>query len=235
MGHAEERVEPDPDAGMLADLSPPSPVLAVAFGGMMLQIDGIPPFEFFRMLGAVAPVKKLFIRDHAQAYYHEGVRGLADDISGTEAELRRVVEEAGATRVVMMGGSGGGYAALLFGRLLGVAEVHAFAPTTFIAPGPRGDAGDDRYQGRWDALMASGHYQPRYGDLRALFRETPDRGTRFVLHYCSSYELDVTHAEWLAGEPGVELRPYADGDHRVVRRLRETGELEQLLRESLAG
>lgn len=226
--------EADFDEGAISDLSGPSSVLAVAFGGMLMKMDGIPPFEFFRILGSVAPVKKLFLRDHSQAYYHCGVRGLGDDITGVEGGIRGVINQAGASRVVMMGGSGGGYAALLFGRLLGVDEVHAFAPTTFLTAELRKRCGDDRFQGRWDALMSSGRYQPQYGDLRELFRCTPDHGTRFVIHYCSTYDLDVFHAEWLAEQSGVELRGYAEGDHRVVKRLRETGELEEILRVSLS-
>jgi hypothetical protein len=225
--------EANAEAGVLSDLEASSSVLAIAFGGMLLKLDGIPPFEFFRILGDVAPVKKLFLRDHAQAYYHRGVRGLGDDIGEIETGIRDAVEEAGASRVVMMGGSGGGYAALLFGRLLGVDEVHAFAPTTFLTAELRERCGDTRFQGRWDALMESGRYQPRYGDLRELFRSTPECGTRFVIHYCSAYELDVFHAEWLAAEGGVDLRAYREGDHRVVKHLRETGQLQRLLRDAL--
>ena len=232
---AEPDREPDGGQGMLADLSASSPVLAIAFGGMLMQMDGIPPFEFFRILGDVAPVGKLFIRDHEQAYYHRGVRGLGEDVAEVEAGIGAVVERAAPRRVVMMGGSGGGYAALLFGRLLGVDEVHAFAPTTFLTAELRERCGDDRFQGRWEALMASGRYQSRYGDLRELFRRTPDRGTRFVIHYCSAYDVDVFHAEWLAAETGVELRAHEEGDHRLLKRLRETGQLEELLRDSLAG
>lgn len=232
---SEPRAEPDSGEGVLRDLAATSPLLAVAFGGMMMRLDGIPPFEFFRMLGATAPVKKLFLRDHSQAYYHRGVRGLGDDIEAVEAGIREAVERAGATRVVMMGSSGGGYAALLFGRLLGVEEVHAFAPTTFIRADLRDRYGDHRFERRWQALMDSGRYQSRYGDLRDLFQRTPHRGTRFVIHYCSAYELDVIHADWLAAEPGVELRAYEEGDHSLVRHMRESGELQALLDRLLAG
>lgn len=225
----------DSDLGVLRELDSPSPVLAITFGGMLMRVDGMPPFEFHRVLADAAPAKKLFLRDHLQAYYHQGVRGLADDIAGVEAGLREAIEEAGASRVVMMGGSGGGYAALLFGRLLGADEVHAFAPTTFLRADLREQCGDDRFQERWDALMASGRYQPRYGDLRGLFRETPNRGTRFVIHYPAGYEVDVFHADRLAAEPEVELRAHKGKDHRVVRQLRESGELRQLLRSALAG
>lgn len=224
----------DAEDGILADLEAPSPVLAIAFGGMLMKMDGIPPFEFLRILGEVAPVKRLFLRDQEQAYYHRGVRGVGEDIAGVEAGLRAMIERAGTSRVVMMGGSGGGYAALLFGRLLGVEEVHAFAPTTFLTAELRERCGDDRFQGRWDALMGSGGYQPEYGDLRELFRRTPHHGTRFVVHYCPAYDVDVFHAEWLADEAGVELRPYGEGDHRLLKRMRETGELHELLHEALA-
>jgi hypothetical protein len=234
-GVAAEPAATDPRAGVLAELDSPSPVLAIAFGGMLMRVDGMPPFEFLRVLSDAAPTKRLFLRDHSQAYYHRGVRGLGEDIAGVETGLREVVAETQPSRVVMMGGSGGGYAALLFGRLLGVDEVHAFAPTTFLRADLRARCGDDRFQERWNALMASGCYQPRYGDLRELFQETPDCGTRFVVHYPADYDVDVFHAEWIAPEPGVVLRPHDATDHRVVRHLREAGELQQLLRNALVG
>ena len=44
----------------------------------------------------------------------------------------------------MLGSSAGGYAALLFGRLLEADEVHAFGPQTFISPSLR-----LRYSDNW--------------------------------------------------------------------------------------
>lgn len=219
--------------GILEDLSAPSQVLAIAFGGMMMRLDGLPPFEFFRVLDSVTPAKKLFLRDQSQAYYHHGIPGLGDDIAEVATGIHKIAERTGALKLVMLGNSGGGYAALLFGRLLGADEVHAFAPTTFILPELRDRYDDHRFENRWAALMESGRYQAQYGDLRRFFEDTPPRDTRFVIHYCSTYELDVVHAEWLANDPEVELRPYETGDHGLVRRLRETGELTDLLSTAL--
>lgn len=220
--------------GFVADLDASQSVLAVAFGGMMMSVGGIPPFEFFRILSGVAPVKKLFLRDHAQSWYHRGVRALADDIEGTEAWIRRIVADTNPSRLVMLGASAGGYGALLFGRLLGAAEVHAFAPQTFLSADLRRRYDDPRWPAEWSDLMRSGRYQRRYGDLLRLFERTPAMGTRFVVHYCQDERLDAAHAERLGQHSDVELRAYEHGGHEMVKHLRKRGELRPLLQELLS-
>jgi hypothetical protein len=64
--------------GILSEMDAPSPVLVIAFGGLALSIVGTPPFEFFRMLDAHAPTRKLFVRDHQRSWYHRGVREFAE-------------------------------------------------------------------------------------------------------------------------------------------------------------
>lgn len=219
---------------MVADLAPDSPVLAVAFGGLLVSVGGLPPFEFFGVLNEAAPVKKVFLRDLEQSWYHRGVEGLGGDIAGVEAGLRGIVAEAAPRRLVMLGASAGGYAALLFGRLLGADEVHVFGPQTFIGPGLRLRHLDRRWGKPWRALMLSGRYQPRYGDLYRFYRRTPSPGGRVVVHYGAGERLDDAHARRLGRHPDVELRRYEEGGHFIVRRLRDSGRLQPLLRELLS-
>jgi hypothetical protein len=226
--------QPDLGDGVLRDLDASSSVLVITFGGMRMCMHGIEPFEFFELLSAAGPVKKLFLRDHHQSWYHAGVQGVEGGIDGVEAMLRSLIDEVEASKVVMLGASAGGYAALLFGRLLGVTEVHAFSPQSFISGELRERYGDNRVRHLWSAMMASGHYQSRYGDLVDVFESAPPCDTRFVLHYCQEFRIDVTHAERLASQPGVELRAYEEGGHSVVTELRERGELQPLLQSLLA-
>lgn len=222
------------EEGVLEDLAAPSPVLVIAFGGLTMSVGGIPPFEFFRVLNDVAPAKKVFLRDLRQSWYHRGVEGFAPDIAGVEAGLRRIVAEAEPRKLVTIGASAGGYAALLFGRLLGATEVHAFGPQTFIGPGQRLRHLDRRWPELWRSLMLSGRYQPRYGDLYRVFRRTPSHDARVVVHYCPADRLDTAHARRLGRHPDVELRLHDEGGHFLVQHLRDTGQLEPLLRSLLS-
>ena len=56
---------------MSVDMSDASSTLLIAFGGLRGRI-GMPPFEFLRLTGEI-PVKRVFVRDLRQAWYHEGL------------------------------------------------------------------------------------------------------------------------------------------------------------------
>ena len=59
------------------------------------------------------PVGKMFIRDLDQVFYQRGVRGLGVSITEVEEALRRVLPRD--RRTVFVGGSAGGFAAMLSG------------------------------------------------------------------------------------------------------------------------
>ena len=116
-------------AGVLYDLEPESKRLIVVFGGLAGRL-GMPPFEFFRMLSSGGKVKTVFVRDHAQAWYHRGVPEVGKSIDPVAAHI--IGLRAQAEEVVTIGMAAGGYAALLFGALA-ECEAHAFVPQTFLA------------------------------------------------------------------------------------------------------
>jgi hypothetical protein len=227
----------DERAGVLEDLGSDSDVLAVTFGGLLMRVAMMPPFEFFNILSRSAPAKKIFVRDHRQAWYHRGVRGLGNDVDAVAGSLRHRIDAIRPAKLVTIGTSAGGYAALLFGHLLGATEAHAFSPQTFISPELREHYGDRRWPRAWSELIASGCYEPRYGDLcEVLDGASPDRpgpasgGTDFVIHYGTGDELGAIHAERLAARvPGVRLQRYEIENKAVVRYLRATGELTGVL------
>ena len=68
----------DPNRPLSLDMGADSGTLLIAFGGMQGQL-GMPPFEFFKATGAI-PVKKLFVRDLRQAWYHRGIPGHGESI-----------------------------------------------------------------------------------------------------------------------------------------------------------
>lgn len=114
-------------------------VLIVAFGGSqcflgqwcMKMPRTIIPFEFMRILTRLFPnYDKKFIVDLNQCWYHKGIEGFTTNISETTDYLEKII--SGYEKVVFIGTSSGGYAAILFGSLLNISTVIAFIPQTIL-------------------------------------------------------------------------------------------------------
>ena len=209
----------DPDAGVLYDFEPESKRLIVAFGGLAGRL-GMPPFEFFRTLSGI-DVKTVFVRDHAQAWYHRGVAGVGEGIDPVAAHI--IGLRAQAEQMVTIGTSAGGYAALLFGALA-ECEAHAFVPQTFIAPDLRKEHRDRRWEAELKTLGA--RLDPRYVDLLPTLAAG---AAPAHLYYGSGNRLDRIHAERLDGLQQVMLHPFDTDQHNVVPDLRDSGWLERFL------
>ncbi len=81
--------------------------------------------------------------------------------------------------------------------------------------------------------MSGHHLDEDWIDLRRALPAARIARTRHQLFFDDSYPLDRLHVERLGDVDGVELRPVAGGQHEVARQMRETGELEQVLRSAL--
>lgn len=107
-----------------------SNVLVLAFGGMLSGI-GLPPFEFFNSLKK-RNCSCLFFKDFYQCWYQKGLLGLTDDVFETKDMIQRMIEDIAPNQILTIGTSAGGYAAIMFGVLLGVSKVLAFSPQTQV-------------------------------------------------------------------------------------------------------
>jgi hypothetical protein len=212
--------------GMVYDLEPDSRRMIVAFAALPGSLIDVRPFAFFTMLAEI-DVKAALLRDHAEAWYHRGVAGLGDGIDPVAEYLRDFAQNAEET--VMLGGSSGGYAALLFGALLD-REVHAFSPQTFIDPALRETHRDRRFGREFEALGAD--IDMRYADLRPLVAQTD---APVHVYYAAGHRLDTIHAEHLGDLANVTLHPFDWESHLLVRELRDRGWLEPFLAELARG
>lgn len=108
-----------------------SRTLLVSFAGHGLKYGGVPKIEFSNFL------KKHFSHIDAQFYvdcnckcYHNGIQGVTNNIDETVEYLKDKFKNY--ERVICLGVSAGGYAAILFGSLLNVDTVIAFIPPTIL-------------------------------------------------------------------------------------------------------
>jgi hypothetical protein len=211
----------DPEVGFVCDLRPASRRMIVSFAALKGAKEVVRPFSFLAML-ADLDVKAAFLRDHHEAWYHRGVSGIGpgvDEVASFLADFRANAEE-----VVMIGGSTGAYAAILFGSLVG-SEVHAFSPQTFIDPELRKVHADGRFPNEIAGLVP--HMDMRYADLMPV-AELSERPPVHI-YYAANHRLDKLHAERMGGLDNVTLHPFEWDSHLLLRELRDRGWLEPFL------
>lgn len=111
-------------------INPDSEVLVLAFGGMMSGL-GMPPFEFMKTFSDKS-YSCVFFKDFHQFWYQKGLLGFTNDVYGTRDFIQSIIADVNPRYVITLGTSSGGYAAIMFGILLGVNRILAFSPQTKI-------------------------------------------------------------------------------------------------------
>jgi hypothetical protein len=221
------RVEPHPpaqDSNVLC-VAEPGEVLLVAFSGHWGRL-AVPVFEFGRSIAGL-PTGRLLLREPNNVWYHRGLPEAGSDIAAVRDLLERKIAALRPRAIVGLGASAGGYAALLFGALLGFDEVHAFTPQTTLQRWHRLRMRDFRWRKDFRRLYASGGTRELF-DLRRVLSAGESR-TTFNVHYCRHERTDVLHAERLGDIPNVVLHSYGAGGHRLANWLYKRGDLLRLL------
>ncbi len=219
------------------DMGGTSETLLIAFGGMRGEL-GMPPFEFFKATGGI-PVKRLFVRDLRQAWYHRGIPGHGETIEEAAASLLALIRRHRVSRLVVTGNSAGAYAALVFGTLMGADIVLCFAPQTVLDPDQLASMDDHRWDEQLRSLLDADGLDRRWSDLReALPAAAPLPGaTRrpisYELYFDGAYTADRLHAEHLAGVEGVHMHRLDGGEHSIALEMRESGQLDRVLQDAL--
>ena len=181
--------------------------LLVSFAGHDHMFGMIPRFIFVNFFEKLFPdVDRHFYIDTRTCSYHRGIPGISNTIDETVVFLQGKI--APYKRVIFLGISSGGYAAILFGSLLGVSTVLAFIPQTI--------------------RRTNYHVEERYRDLLPYIRTD----TNYYLYADTSFTKpeDPHHAEHcdrLAHFPNVTVIRRKNVD---VRKMRDSGELAEILR-----
>ena len=217
--------------GNLADIKGKRNLL-VSFGGIHQGL-GMPVFEFFKSLNKV-DCDKVFLRDFERAWYQKGVGAEMDHIDKVRAYLKDLIAENQYHRICFLGSSMGAYAAILFGAMLEANKVIAFAPQTFIDRINRLKYYDRRWSEEISRLHSFSAKRKEYFDLKKYLGQLGDFKTEIALYYASSDRLDKKHAERLGQMAQVKLYPQVKGGHEVVKHIRDTGELDEIIRNAFA-
>jgi hypothetical protein len=201
---------------------PDTDLLFIFFGSMNGKIGTISPFEFLRSTAHIA-ANKLYVRDFYQSYYHNGLHGYTENIRETQNLIKTLIRDHQIANLTCAGHCAGGYAAILFGALLGADMVHAFSPQTFFSAGQKILRLDPTFH-QYTRKMYMSSFDTRYFDLNNL---SPDPHTQFVIHYRASVRHERIHALHLAFHHVVRIA--YDSTITPVRILRDKGLLIDVL------
>jgi hypothetical protein len=219
------------DVSVRLDMDRDVGTLLLAVGGMNLEEREL-VFEFLSATEAF-PVKRLFVRDPRQAWYHCGMPQHGWTLASVVESLRKLISEHEVERLIVVGSSSGGYAALVFGTLLGADTVLSFAPQTVLDLEILAGMDDHRWDPALGPLRNAGRLDPHWIDLRRALPQARRADTRYEVYFDDSFRADRLHAERLLGIDGVHLYRFGGGGHRLVRKLRDSGALEQILTRAL--
>ena len=101
----------------------------VVFPGLRNHLSGL-PYHCLDAWFAALPLNVIYLRDFKFRSFLAGVEGLGDGPEASAAGLRQLAGDLGSDRLLMLGLSSGGFAAMRYGALAGADGVLAFAPLT---------------------------------------------------------------------------------------------------------
>lgn len=214
------------DVGVLSDCSNRKNLL-VTFGGINQQATK-PVFEFFNTLRDV-DCDKVFIRDINQAWYHKGIDSDIYNMDKIVVYLQDLINVGKYEKVCFMGNSMGGYAAILFGTLVGVDTVISFAPQTFIDSKNRLLNRDHRWRSQMRNIYAFDGKREEFFNLKLYLKKNNRNKTQIDVYFNPDHRLDRVHAERIKKNKNVKLISVDHGGHGIAKTLRDTGELKILI------
>tara|TARA_B100001063_G_C16768754_1_gene560238 strand:- start:1147 stop:1755 length:609 start_codon:yes stop_codon:yes gene_type:complete len=108
-------------------------ILSFASHGMLVD-KFKPKFEFLNYLSNEYKNKAdlYFFMDKQNQWYHKGITGISTSINETQDYLMNIIKNGNYKRIICIGYSAGGYAALLFGSLIKSNLVITFNAQTML-------------------------------------------------------------------------------------------------------
>jgi hypothetical protein len=228
----------NPEVGCLIDRAHPDFPLILSFA--FVDWNDPPRFDFFgrtkkleKQLGV--RFNRLLVRDLQNSWYHRGVPGLGTHVDEVAGTLRSLIRSIRPSRVMTIGQSMGGYAAILFGMLLRADRIVAFGPLSHLDPQEAVLYGDLRFLPVMQRLQLDPP-ESAYLDLPRLGEALDYQGHLHVIYGTYpgnddglSGNLDAMHAFRLARLLKVTLHPYPAAEHPVVDWLVRNQQIDDLL------
>jgi len=169
-------------------------------------------------------ISRIAVRDDFTAWYFNGIRGVSTNITTTAIFLSGLIKTSKAKKVLFLGVSAGGFAAILFGILLKVDKIFAINPQTLLQKGIQCMAHGNLYKLKWCDPNEAMYY-----DLLVL--PYPDKNTLVQIVYGKDELTDRFHSGRMGAWAHLEnVKILArEGSHGTLAvALRDNGSLGEL-------
>lgn len=199
--------------------------LIIAFSGYGQNFEW---FGSIRKYESDYKFSKFWLRDLAKAYWHGKLPGIEYGVIPLSYFINEKIKKSNAKRVMTMGLSMGGYAAILFGCLCNVDLVLSFSGQTHL---PEHRRKKYKLYERWKGIEVDENNV----DLKILFdKYNYNNKTEYKLFYGKDYKSDVDYAKRLFGCRGVELIPVNSNKHNSVSAAKKQGLIDFYIKEFLS-
>lgn len=226
-------------AGCVLDCPHVDAPLLISFGPV--EWDGLASFDFFgRSKKFEARYKvalnRILLRDIGSLWYQHGVAGLGSSAAELTRSLALLIYRLAPTRVILVGQSMGGYAALQFATSLkqrGInARALAFGPLSYLDAKRAREDGERRFPSPMACLEAR---QPAgfVPDLAEYIREAGGLDhSRIIIGTAEGPpdgdNLDDLHGERFARIAGIEVVRFPHAPHAVIEWLKARRQIDAL-------
>jgi hypothetical protein len=189
----------------------------IAFSGKNVEPGR---FHFFNLTRNFPAAAKLLVRDPAEKWYNAGLPGVGETVEEIAGRIEREVAELGATRTVTIGTSMGGYAAILFGCMIGSERVLAFGPQTLLDL-------------EVPILTPPPEVELQVPDLAPVMLDAPATKVELLVSWDTLW--DVFHAQRVLGAASARLLSVPTAGHGLARELDEEERLWPVVGELVSG
>lgn len=191
------------------------------------EVDG--GYAFLNVMSPVA-AEKLFLVDPFEALYTKGIPGVGNDFWEISRYIKEVRDRRKSSRVLTIGHSAGGFAALVTGAILGADLIHVFNPPTSLASEK---LFRDKRLFRRSQIV--GGRNREVSDLAEFLSVHMPRTTCAFVHYSALNSIDRKRSLLLDDLPNIHLVKYPFWEHNLARYLARSGAITQILQNSVHG
>lgn len=184
--------------------------LVIAFCSML--VPRLRDFEF-EGVARSEPHSFLIVRDDTgRLYYHAGIAGLGQSIPACRDAMAEICADVRPRKLVTVGASMGGYAALLYGCLLGADVAISVNGLSFVDEGLAefwggGERGEHTMRDIARLYAARGT-PAQFTDLRKVAENLPMPMPKTRWHFSTGNTVDVLHAAHLGGLNNIDFVAY---------------------------
>lgn len=185
---------------------------------------GLPLPLIHRWLGKL-PAHLIYLRDFQTCLYAKGISSLGSDFAASVVELRKIVRELKARRILCYGNSAGVFGALQYGVALEAEAVVCLSGLVNISPEFNTHSTMSEKRRLLSKELPSRGVDP---DARRAY-QAAQRPPRTLMLFGSSNWDDRIQAEHMASLPTVTLRAVESAEHNIIIELILRGEFDSVL------